>query len=453
MSFKTLFIDTNIFLHYKSFDDIDWLKILNVDRVEICLTDIVIQELDKHKYSPSSKLRDKASKVIKKLHKLAEAGLKTNLKTNIDLYFEVSNKSPDFPEMGLDPNSQDDRLLASILLFRIENPEKSPILVAADLGLRLKAMHHQIENICLPDEFKLVAELDQTEKRIKELERENLELQRRIPKLELCFTDRADRLTYKVKSFLSKNSDVNTVVQNRIEQLKQKYPKMLEEQSNREFSNSSAMTIGDMYGSDMSEILPDEISNYNKKLDEFYESFKQYLEEHISWLDVHCRVFPLKISIFNSGTCPAEDVDVFMHFPDGFILSKSTSSDLPDKPKEPQPPPQPVPRTRKDRLSFAMPSFVPTFVPTLPQISSLINSQNRTPPNISSPDIRRSNSYDVRLHVQKLKQNTLEGFDPMIIVFDSFDQISSFQIDYTLVAANVPTAATGKLHVIFSSEG
>jgi hypothetical protein len=435
-------------LHYRSFDEIDWLEILNVDRVEICLTSIVIQELDKHKYSSSSKLRDKASKVIKKLHKMADFALKTNLKPNIDLYFEVSNKSPDFLGLGLDPNSQDDRLLASILLFRSENPEKSPILVAADLGLRLKAKYHQIETICLPDELKLVAELDQTEKRIKELEREVLELQRRIPKLELCFTDRADRLTYKVESFSSQNIDVNTVVQNRIEQLKQEYPKMLEEQSNSQFSNPSAMTIGEMYGSDIPEILPAEISNYNIKLDEFYESFQQYLKGYIAWLDVRCRVFLLEISIFNSGTCPAEDVDVFMHFPDGFVLRKL--SGLPDKPKEPQPPLQPVPRTRKDRLSFAMP---PLTVPTLPQISSLINSQNRTPPNISSPDIRRSNSYDVKLHILKLKQNTLEDFDPMIIVFDSLDQISSFQIDYQLVAANVPTAVTGKLHVIFSSEG
>jgi hypothetical protein len=223
---------------------------------------------------------------------------------------------------------------------------------------------------------------------------------------------------------------------------------MLEEQSSSPSNNPSVMIIGEMYGSDIPEILPAEISNYNKKLDEFYESFQQYLEEYISWLDVRCRVFLLEMSIFNSGTCPAEDVDVFMHFPDGFVLCKLF--DLPDKPKEPQPPPQLVPRIRKDRLSFAMPSLA---VPTLPQISSLINSQNRTPPNISSPDIRRSNSYDVRLHVRKLKQNTLEDFDPMIIVFDSLDQISSFQIDYQLVAANIPTAVTGKLHVIFSSKG
>jgi predicted ribonuclease YlaK len=279
MSFKTLFIDTNIFLHYQSFDEINWLEILDVDQVEICLPSIVIQELDKHKYSSSSKLRDKASKVIKKLHKLADAGLKTNLKPNIGLYFEVSNKSFDFIQLGLDSSSQDDRLIASILLFRADNPEKLPILVAADLGLRLKAKYRQIEAICLPDELKLVAELDQTEKRIKELEQEVLELQRRIPKLELCFPGKTDRLTCKVESFLPESFNISILIHNRIEQLKQEYPKILEGQSKKQFNNPSAMTIGDMYESDTPEILPAEISNYNKKLDEFYENHKQYLKE------------------------------------------------------------------------------------------------------------------------------------------------------------------------------
>ena len=446
MSFKALFIDTNIFLHYRSFDEIDWLKLLNVDQIEIRLPSIVIQELDKHKYSSSPKLRDKANKVIKKLHKLADSGLKINLKPNIDIDFEVSNESPDFLGLGLDPNSQDDKLLASILLFRAENPDLPAILVAADLGLRLKAKYHQIEAICLPDEFKLPAELDQVEKRIKELEQEVLELQRRIPNLELCFSDKSNRLSYKAKRLLPTNLDINGRIENQIDQLKQKYPKTLEDKSDSQSPNPSNMAISTL-GSDSPEILPLEVSNYNKKLDEFYENYKQYLEKYIPWRDIYSRIFLIEISIFNSGTCPGEDIDVSMHFPDGFVLCEL--SDLPDKPEKPQPPSQPIPRTRKDRLSLMMPSLI---VPTPPQLSSFINSHNRTEPNVSSLNIRRSNSYDVELYVRKLKQNTLETFDPMIVMFDSFDQVSSFQVDYQIIAANVPRSVTGKLHVIFSHE-
>jgi predicted ribonuclease YlaK len=211
MSFKALFIDTNILLHYQSFDEIDWLRILNVEQVEIRLPSIVIQELDKHKYSSSSKLRDKATKVIRKLHKLADSGLKIQLKTNVYISFEVNIKLADLTAMNLDPNSQDDRLLSSILSFRAENPDLQVILAAADLGLRLKAKYYQIEAICLADDLKLPSELDQSEKRIKELEQEVLELKRRTPELKLYFSGRSDRLNYQIKKLFPADIDLNSI--------------------------------------------------------------------------------------------------------------------------------------------------------------------------------------------------------------------------------------------------
>ncbi|MBW4471136.1 MAG: hypothetical protein KME45_12135 [Stenomitos rutilans HA7619-LM2] len=445
MNFKALFIDTNIFLHYRSFDEIDWLKILNVDQVEIRLPSIVVQELDKHKYSSSSKLRNKATNVTKKLHKLVDSGLKTNLKPNIDICFEVDNKSPDFAALNLDPNSQDDRLLASILSFRSENPSLPVILVAADLGLRLKAKYYQIEAICLPYDLKLPDELDQTDKRIRELEKEVLEFRQRTPDLRLCFSGNSDRITYTVRKPFSQSFNASETIERGIEQLQKEFPKMPEIQLDSQLVNPSHRTIHQMYGSDTPEILPHEISSYNKELDEFYKAYRQYLEEYIPWHDVRCRTFLLDISISNFGTCPAEDIDIHMHFPDGFSLCSILN--LPDISERPAPPLQPIPRTRKDRLNLIKPSLDRL---TLRQISPFISSQNRAQPNVSSLDIRRSNSYDVELHVRKLKQNTSEYFDSIGIIFESFEQVLSFQIDYRIVAANVPKPVTGKLHVILN---
>jgi hypothetical protein len=447
MSFKALFIDTNILLHYQSFDEIDWLRILNVEQVEIRLPSIVIQELDKHKYSSSSKLRDKATKVIRKLHKLADSGFQIKLKPNIDICFEVNSKVADFTTLNLDPNSQDDRMLSSILSFRAENPDLPVILVAADLGLRLKAKYYQIEAICLPDDLKLPSELDQNEKRIKELEQEVLELKRRAPELKLYFSSGSNRLNYQIKKLFPADIDLNVVLHERIEQLKEEHPKISEIESSNQatnFPDITSMTIGQMYGSDIPEILPSEISTYNKNLDKFYTDYEHHLKQYIHWLELRSRSVLLEISIFNVGTCPAEDIDVFMHFPDGFILRKLAN--FPEKPQELEPPSQPVPRTRKDRLSLLItPSLA---ISALPQIAPFLNSQSRVQPNVSSPNIRRSNSYDVELHVRKLKQNMSEPFDRMIITFDSFEQASSFRIDYRIVAANVPKPITGALHVI-----
>jgi hypothetical protein len=446
MSSKHVFIDTNIFLHYQSFDEIEWLTFLNVGHVIIHVSSVVVQELDKHKYNSSKKLRDKAGKVIKKLHKFASTGLEVDLKPNISMRFEVGNETLDFTALRLDPNSQDDRLLANILSLRETSPSSSLVLVTADLGLLLKAKHYQVEAITLPDELRLPSELDETEKRIKELEKEVLELQRRIPNLQLCFGDGSDRFNYKRKASLPSGFDVDEAIEKRIGNLKEEFPKMQEIQTDSQKIDFSNINISQMDGSDKSEILPSEISSYNKKLEEFYENYRQYVGKLMHWLEIRRRTFLLEISISNSGTCPAEDIEIFMHFPDGFTLCRI--SNMPDKPEEPKSPSRPTPRTRKERLSQRM--TIPSLVS--PRIALPSNLQNKMQANISSPDIRRSNSYDVDIHVHKLKQSKLEPFSPMLIVFDSLDQVSSFRIDYRVIAANLPKAVTGALHVTFSSE-
>lgn len=446
MSLKAVYIDTNIFLHYKSFDEINWLNIIDADRIEIRVPSVVISELDKHKYSSSSKLRNKAGRVIKKLHQLIDNGLTTNLKPNIDITFEINDDIANYESLGLNPNSQDDRLLASILSYQEANTEVSIVLIAADLGIRLKAKVHQIEAISLPDELKLSVELDQSEKYIKQLERELLELKRITPDLKLCFSDDSNKLKLDLKEGMPSNFDIAETVNKSVQNIKEKYPKLPEPESVAQAPKPSKILLSnDHFGSDKPEILPHEVLDYNKYLDGFYEQYEQYLREYINWRDVLSRSYLVEICIINDGTCSAQDIDIHMHFPDGFTLSEI--SDFPKKPEEPKPCSQPVPRTREDRirkLSVAMPQI------SIPKIPLSAHLQDRTSPNVSSSDIRRTNSYDVNIHVLKLKQNTSESFDLMILIFESSDLVSRFHIDYKINAENVPKPVIGKLHVMFA---
>lgn len=449
MSSKTLFIDTNIFLHYKSFDEIDWLSILEASQVEIRIPSIVIQELDKHKYSNSSKLREKATKIIRKLHNLVnlvDSRNNVSLRENIDLYFDVENKVPDLKKLGLDYDSQDDRLLANIILYKNENLNTPTILVAADLGLRLKAKFYKIEAICLPDSLRAPLKLDENEKRIKELEREILELSRKTPELKLCFSDNNSKmLNCEIKKFHPKDCDIELIIQNRINKLKKEYPKMVEVEPDITDDSSIKKTLSNIYEDDKSSILPSEIINYNNKLEQFYIDYEKFIKSYIEWNDFRSRSIVLEISISNSGTCPAEDIDINMHFPDGFVLRDLL--EIPSYPEEIEPPVPPTPRTQKERIRSITDLVIS---PAIPSFNHLIQPQSSTQPNVSSPDIRHSNSYDVEIHVQRIKQNIPESFDPMIITFDSFENASSFGIDYTIIAANVPTPVLGKLHVILS---
>ncbi len=44
-----LFLDTNIFLHYQSFDQINWSVLVGAQNVGIIIPPITVHELNKHK--------------------------------------------------------------------------------------------------------------------------------------------------------------------------------------------------------------------------------------------------------------------------------------------------------------------------------------------------------------------------------------------------------------------
>ncbi len=58
------FLDTNTFLHFKRFDAVDWLKVLEVPHVCLMLTSTVMEELDHHKDDPKNPGRQKRAKEI-----------------------------------------------------------------------------------------------------------------------------------------------------------------------------------------------------------------------------------------------------------------------------------------------------------------------------------------------------------------------------------------------------
>jgi hypothetical protein len=105
----------------------------------------------------------------------------------------------------------------------------------------------------------------------------------------------------------------------------------------------------------------------------------------------------LHLVLVTKGTSPAEDIDLFFDFPDGFELY--TARDLPRRPAEPKPPEKPV-------GGFA--GLLPSVFPSLLGLHNL-RLPDVAPRNVSSPQIRQTNSYEVNIHVKELKHNLVEG--------------------------------------------
>jgi len=61
------FIDTNTFLHYRMFTEIEWSKLINSNSVLLIVCPDVLRELDQKKFSENDiNIRNMARKVISK---------------------------------------------------------------------------------------------------------------------------------------------------------------------------------------------------------------------------------------------------------------------------------------------------------------------------------------------------------------------------------------------------
>lgn len=423
MKAKSLFIDTNVLLHYQYFDEIKWLEILQTDKVEIIFPPIIIKELDKHKYNSnlSSKIRKRVTQVIQKLDKLLESNFRASLKAGVEVYFEV--KEPlDFAEYHLTKESQDDHLIASILQFKNDYPDSYIVLVTDDLNLKIKAKFRNIEVSSLPDDLKLPDELDPNEKRIKQLEQENRQLKSSIPKLKLSFKSDAKYAEFSLEKPIADLSP--NEIEYKLDQVKHKYPK-------KSLGGSGLVRPPELSFS------PEEISKYNAKLEEFYKDYEHYLTRLSFYQNRKRRTIELLIKLVNDGTCPAEDVSIFLDLPDQFRLyDKNKLSDSPSPPEPPQ-----EPKTILEKINNSPLNINPVEIPT-----GLFNKS--TPPNVSLLAIQGLNGDAVEFQVKKLNQRMSEYLDSLYVVFDSYEGASSFRIDYRINAAKVPNEVTGYLDVV-----
>ncbi len=172
---KTIFLDTNIFLHYQDFDQIDWQIILKTDFVKIIIPPITIRELNKNKDSNGkTRIRKRAASTLKKLSTLFQEDTHAFLVDSVEIFLEGRDPLIDFTTYQLNREVQDDHLIASMIAYRNEIPDEELILFTSDNGLILlaKAKLFGISTIKLSDDLKLPEELDPEQERIKQLERE-----------------------------------------------------------------------------------------------------------------------------------------------------------------------------------------------------------------------------------------------------------------------------------------
>jgi hypothetical protein len=129
-------LDTNVFMHYEFYDDVDWPKELGTKAVRLVVPQLVIDELDTLSYRANTD-SDRAKKVIRSLQQLRGGAAPTTAivlpkHENVDLLI-----LPDPPGHPRRPNN-DDEILARVEYLAAFVGEDRILLVAGDYGMLLR---------------------------------------------------------------------------------------------------------------------------------------------------------------------------------------------------------------------------------------------------------------------------------------------------------------------------
>jgi hypothetical protein len=251
------------------------------------------------------------------------------------------------------------------------------------------------------------------------------------PILKLRFGNGSDQTNFELTRFENFTTED---AKRALEDFKTKYPKEIH------ISGTSSIDAIPSIGSILAQTVygdPKIREEYFKYLDDCFKEYEEYLDKRMNYENQNSGRVKLSLELTNTGTLPADDIDILLHFPDGFLLY--SDKDLIKEPKEPKP------------LSFVehcnpLGSLLkfPRVDSYLGRVGTNIASEIR---NVSSPKIRRSRSYDVQVHVRRLKHNQEERLDPLYAVFNNYETVESFTIEYKIQAANVPEEINGKLEV------
>jgi rRNA-processing protein FCF1 len=428
--------------------------------VTISVPAIVLNELDKHKDEHRiRRIRKRASAVSAKLFEYFETN-KAEVRPGVALQFLPFDPRINFANYHLNPSRQDDHLLAAVLQMREENEGPCPVIVANDFNLLMKARQLGIETYRLPDDLKLLEEPDAEEQQLRELERElNRVRKAAAPDLRMCFGPGGDdHAAFKLPhpKLLG-----GLLLGFEFALLRLRYPKALPpeqvisfaerrklkeaagELKNAEQAAEMLFTLGEM----MRQVHPLEVERYNYELEDYFRAYEQYRKDSVEYKNRWSRTLRLEVELVNEGTCPAEDVDVMLEFPECVTLL--TEGSFPPVPVEPHPPAPPqtlgmqtaglIARGVRKSVSLLKPKPTP-----VPQLSSGYLSARATtiPSVVLSADKRRA-----EFKVPKLKHTLRARCVTLYALFNSFEVAGSFTIPYRAVAANIPQPVTGCLHV------
>jgi hypothetical protein len=440
------FFDTNILLHFTTFDEVDWLKFLNAPQVYLMLTRPVLRELDKFKDDRTvAWRRNRARMLLSKIDGLlpqSATGVPVPTKDGIDTVFLLDiPREPDaewIRKHALDPEVTDDRILACILQFQEQHPDRHIRFLSNDMSFRRNAIANSIDTI-KPDgkELEQLEQRSLEEERIRELERELQDYKNSRPKLEFGFGN-TQELTTTVISPKQGDDTLNAEVLSKAFTDEFVHRQFIEQQQHIARIINQSRESAPEY-----------------QFQEYVKACERYLKELEPALKRRCmqqygNMCLLSFILKNVGTAPAEDLKIELHFPPGTLAIDADDIEeeimIPDEPKAAwmNPP--------RDWLSAGGIISPGAFAIQADPTWRLVRAYYETQPRSRGPLCYRTKDS----HIVTYTNPKLQHQDPWpmrpVVVFLFPDGKEGFSIRYSISADKLPKRKEGTLHVQWKRE-
>ena len=448
------FIDTNILLHYKPLDAIDWLALTGASEVVLSIPAKVISELDEKKeLGATSRLRQRAKDAQRELRAWKKKG--GELRAGVTLRMGLGEpKVTNWDSLDLDEKVADDRIIAAALTQCLKDVDQV-FLVTGDFGPELKCERHNLLVLTPAEDDRLPELMGEQDKKVVELQSRLDVLERKEPKLKLELVGEGKRGPSHIEvvfhapvPFLVMSDDqIEKRVKEEEAQLLGLIPTDLDKTKFVEIKLGKVPLGPIDFGL---KLVPErEAQRFRDSIPTYLDVFRSYLHALRSHYIRSKLTAKMNCILVNDGYAPADGVEIALHIPDGPEVFDDTS--LPKPPAKPAAPAPP--RTNQEMFAEQDRSFLRPLL--LPNFDHLLRGPEVTMPDFGpslAPRITKTKSYDLVHEWPDLRHHDEVTFEAFYCSFPTVDAVQSFAIEYQIHARNLAEPVKNTLSVIFRVE-
>lgn len=311
-----LFPDTNVLLHCKPLEQVDWSELGQWDQIEVLLTRPVQTEIDGLKGNGNARRAQRARAASSQIRDLLQShGMALQLKAGnpaVRLCLRHDLRRDDSVKDLLDFGERDDQLVGIALAFHKSTTDEVWLLTN-DTGPMASASAVRLPYREVPGSWLLPPELDEAERREASLRAELA----RLKNLEPSFAIKLDPVRLSEEPLKAYRDLTGVEIEELMTALLDRHPLCSDfgpmESMERTPARSGATVVFPAAKEKYHPATKEEITEYRKEYDEWKSECEKRLTDFAKALNYLTEWPTLSVSIENVGTRPADDALVVVY--------------------------------------------------------------------------------------------------------------------------------------------